>query len=273
MILNLRPGSRASLDARWNGSCWRLLGIPSAECRQVLPLNRNKRGVCFNLSTSAGKSVFLDVVREADVVLDNNSAWVMTNLGLGYDDVRVVNPGIIKCSMSGYGGTGPQRDFAAYVSSIETVSRLASVLGYGPGEYFAALRLRGDFLGQARLADARLATDQGQRPAPLGSLRQETGEERTLGFPANKRAAWNHGSAFARIIGRLSSVVNGCVPAPHRRQAVRRPGWRHFEHFVQRVIRSSRWRGVLRHRLDRRLNRCGTTGLGRVSAGGPSCSG
>ena len=99
-------------------------------------LNRNKRGICLNLSTAGGKRVFLDLVREADVVLENNSARVMGNLGLGYEDLRAVNPRIIMCSMSGYGGTGPERDYSAYGSNIETVSGLASVLGYGPGQYF-----------------------------------------------------------------------------------------------------------------------------------------
>lgn len=99
-------------------------------------LNRNKRAICLNLSTPAGKRVFLQLVREADVVLENNSARVMGNLGLGYADLRAVNPRIIMCSMSGYGGTGPERDYAAYGSNIETVSGLASILGYGPGEYF-----------------------------------------------------------------------------------------------------------------------------------------
>ena len=73
-------------------------------------------------------------MKTADVVLENNSARVMPNLGLGYDDLRAVNPSIIMVSMSGYGGDGPHRDWVAYGANIETTSSLTSITGYPDGQ-------------------------------------------------------------------------------------------------------------------------------------------
>ncbi len=99
-------------------------------------LNRNKRAICLDLASPEGKAVFLRLVAEADVVLENNSARVMGNLGLAYADLAAVNPDIVMCSMTGYGSTGPERNYAAYGSNIETASGLASLMGYGPGEFY-----------------------------------------------------------------------------------------------------------------------------------------
>lgn len=99
-------------------------------------LNRNKRAICLDLSRPAGRETFLKLVERADVVIENNAARVMGNLGLAYDALAERNPGIIMCSMSGFGSSGPERDYSAYGSNIETASGLASLLGYGPGEFF-----------------------------------------------------------------------------------------------------------------------------------------
>jgi crotonobetainyl-CoA:carnitine CoA-transferase CaiB-like acyl-CoA transferase len=93
-------------------------------------LNRNKLGVALDLSLPAGRDLFLRLVERADVVIENNSARVLGNLNLAYDTLRQVKPDIILCSMSGFGGTGPERDYVAYGSNIETVSGLAALMGY-----------------------------------------------------------------------------------------------------------------------------------------------
>lgn len=99
-------------------------------------LNRNKRAICLDLSKPRGRETFLRLARIADVVIENNAARVMGNLGLDWPVLREVNPRLVMCSMSGFGATGPERNYSAYGSNVETVSGLASVLGYGPNEYF-----------------------------------------------------------------------------------------------------------------------------------------
>ncbi len=93
-------------------------------------LNRNKRDLVVDLSAAEGKQIFLELMREADVFVENNSARVMPNLGLDYETARAENPGLVYVSMSGFGATGPWRDWSAYGSNIEASSGLASVTGY-----------------------------------------------------------------------------------------------------------------------------------------------
>lgn len=99
-------------------------------------LNRNKRGIALDLAKPRGREVFLELVRNADAVLENNAARVMANLGLDYPVLAEANPGIVMCSMSGYGSSGPERNYSAYGSNIETASGLASLLGYDDTRFF-----------------------------------------------------------------------------------------------------------------------------------------
>ena len=77
-------------------------------------LNRNKRDAVLDLNAAAGKRVFRELIARADVFIENNSARVMPNLGLGYEALREVNPRLIYVSMSGFGASGPWRDWSAY---------------------------------------------------------------------------------------------------------------------------------------------------------------
>ena len=99
-------------------------------------LNRNKRGISLDLSKPRGKQLFLELVRQADVVLENNAARVMGQLGLDYEALSAANPAIIMCSLSGFGSSGPDRNYSAYGSNIETSSGLASLMGYDDSQFF-----------------------------------------------------------------------------------------------------------------------------------------
>ena len=95
-------------------------------------LNRNKRDVVVDLQQDRGKEIFKELVRSADVLIENNSARVMPNLGLGWEDLKQINPRLIMVSMSGFGATGPSKDWVAYGSNIETTSGLTAITGYEP---------------------------------------------------------------------------------------------------------------------------------------------
>lgn len=72
-----------------------------------LSLNRNKRSIAVDLSTDAGRTLILDMLRDADVVVSNFRPGVMERLGLDYDTVSRLNPQIIWAAGSGFGPTGP----------------------------------------------------------------------------------------------------------------------------------------------------------------------
>ena len=99
-----------------------------------LKLNRNKRSLAIDLKKPEGHRVFLDLVRVADVVIENFSARSMPALGLGYDVLRAANEKIIYVSMPGYGRTGPYSDRVAYGPSVEAMTGLNAVMGYSPAE-------------------------------------------------------------------------------------------------------------------------------------------
>ncbi len=126
-----RPATRSLF---WAGPTQDLQRQPHHRAMYFNEMNRNKRGVCIDLSAPDGRKAFLELVKTADVVIENNSARVMPNLGLGYEDLREVNPAIIMVSMSGYGADGPHRDWVAYGANIETTSSLTSITGYPDGQ-------------------------------------------------------------------------------------------------------------------------------------------
>lgn len=98
--------------------------------------NRNKRDLVLDLSKPPGRELFLKMVEDADIVLENNSARVFAQFNLAYETLAERNPRIIMCSISGFGATGPERDYVAYGSNVEASSGLVSQLGYGEGVPF-----------------------------------------------------------------------------------------------------------------------------------------
>jgi crotonobetainyl-CoA:carnitine CoA-transferase CaiB-like acyl-CoA transferase len=98
--------------------------------------NRNKRDLVLDMATEDGREIFLRLVEQADVVLENNSARVFPNLRLSYETIAARNPRIVMCSMSGMGASGPEMHYLAYGSNIEASSGLVSQLGYGDGSVF-----------------------------------------------------------------------------------------------------------------------------------------
>jgi crotonobetainyl-CoA:carnitine CoA-transferase CaiB-like acyl-CoA transferase len=95
--------------------------------------NRNKRAITLQLDTPGGKAIFERLVETADVVLENYSPRVMSQLGLGYDRLRELNAGIIYIGMPGFGWSGPARDWVALGTMIEPAAGLSSLMGYAGG--------------------------------------------------------------------------------------------------------------------------------------------
>ncbi|MEU0313859.1 CoA transferase [Nocardioides sp. NPDC006273] len=75
--------------------------------RRFSAFNRNKRSVVLDLKTATGRDAFLDLARTADAVVEGFRPGVMDRLGLGWDVLRRVNPGLVMCSISGFGQDGP----------------------------------------------------------------------------------------------------------------------------------------------------------------------
>lgn len=94
-----------------------------------LTLNRNKQSVCVDLKSEAGKAVFMDLVRHADVVFDNFSVGVPARLGIDHANLAKINPRIITCSVTGFGETGPQTQRPAFDQVVQAMGGGMSITG------------------------------------------------------------------------------------------------------------------------------------------------
>ncbi len=132
-------------------------------------LHRNKRSLCLNLKSDAGRQVFFDLVKTADVVVENFRVDVKHRLGIDYEAVKKVNPAIIYASISGFGQEGPYAKRPAVDQVIQGSSGLMSITGEpdrGPMRVGIAVSdtSAGMFLGQGILLALlhREATGAGQ---------------------------------------------------------------------------------------------------------------
>lgn len=94
-----------------------------------LTLNRNKQSIALDLKDEEGRAVFYDLVREADVVIENFSAGVAAKLGISYEYLREQNPRIITCSISGFGSAGPSYQRPAFDQVVQALGGGMSITG------------------------------------------------------------------------------------------------------------------------------------------------
>ncbi len=94
-----------------------------------LSANRNKQSLCLDLKKDEGVEVLRRLARSADVVIENFRPGTLARLGLSYETARELNPKIIYCSLSGYGQTGPEKDWPGYDLTLLANSGLLSLNG------------------------------------------------------------------------------------------------------------------------------------------------
>lgn len=109
--------------------------------------NRGKVGCTLNMKTPEGKELFKEMVKKADVVLENYRPGTMEKLGLGYDTLKEINPGIIYAAVSGFGHTGPYSRRAGYDIIGQAMGGLMSTTGWPGGEPTRTGTPMGDVLG------------------------------------------------------------------------------------------------------------------------------
>ncbi len=98
-----------------------------------LNMNRNKRSVALNLKSPAGRELVLRLAKDADILLENYRPGAMQRLGLGYDDLKAVNPRLVYTSISGFGQSGPWADRPGFDLMAQAMSGIMSVTGYPGG--------------------------------------------------------------------------------------------------------------------------------------------
>ena len=103
------------------------------ESAYFMSLNRNKQSITLNLKEQAAKDVFLDLVKEFDVIVENYRPGTMDKLGLGYDRLAEVNPRLIYAAISGFGHSGPYQYKPAYDVVVQGMGGIMSITGTQDG--------------------------------------------------------------------------------------------------------------------------------------------
>ncbi|HEY5577591.1 MAG TPA: CoA transferase [Deferrimonas sp.] len=106
----------------------------AGESAYYLCVNRNKKSVALDLKSPKGIAAVRALSARSDVVLENFRVGVADKLGLGYEALAKGNPGLVYCSVTGYGQTGPYRDLPGYDFILQAMSGLMSVTGEPGGE-------------------------------------------------------------------------------------------------------------------------------------------
>jgi crotonobetainyl-CoA:carnitine CoA-transferase CaiB-like acyl-CoA transferase len=135
-----------------------------------LATNRNKRSMTLNLKSEVGRAIFLRLVEQADALLESFRPGVLERLGLGYEQLKEVNPGLIYCAISGYGQEGPYRlraghdlNYAGYAGLLHynrgqdgqpamPATQLGDLAG---GSYMAVIGILTALVGRAQTGEGR----------------------------------------------------------------------------------------------------------------------
>ena len=104
------------------------------ESAYFMSLNRNKRSMTLNLKKAEAKALLVDMVKKADVIIENFRPGTMEKLGLGYEDLKKINPGIIYAACSGFGHSGPYSQRAAYDAVVQAMGGIMSITGEKNGK-------------------------------------------------------------------------------------------------------------------------------------------
>ena len=137
------------------------------ESAYFLSTNRNKRSLTLNLKSEKGLEILKRLIQQGDVLVDNFRTGTLARWGLDYDTLQQIRPGLIYCTITGYGSTGPYKDRAGYDFMVQAMGGFMSVTGPADGE-----------LNRAGIAIADLATGMFASSAILAALfaRERTGE-------------------------------------------------------------------------------------------------
>lgn len=109
-------------------------GKPTSEAAYFLAANRGKKSVTVDLADPKGQEIVRALAASCDVLIENYKFGDLARYGLGYEDLRKINPGLIYCSVTGFGQTGPARERPGYDFMVQGMSGLMALTGKPDGE-------------------------------------------------------------------------------------------------------------------------------------------
>ena len=136
MLLGDLGAEVIKIERPGTGDDTRAWGPPfvSGESAYYLCANRNKKSLTVNLKAAAGQEIIRRLARVSDVLVENFKVGELAQLGLGYGHLKALNPGLVYCSITGYGQTGPDSDLPGYDFIIQGRGGVMSITGEPTGE-------------------------------------------------------------------------------------------------------------------------------------------
>lgn len=125
--LGLLRGGRTENKAYDNQTAW-------------FQVNRSKYTVTLDLKNPTDKDIMADLIKSADVFIENGRAGVVEKLGFGYEQAKAMKPDLIMLSMPAYGCTGPYAGYGAYGAALEVMSGVQNLTAYGPDQKTERIR-------------------------------------------------------------------------------------------------------------------------------------
>lgn len=163
MILSDMGAEVIKIEQPGKGDDTRALGpFQQGQSMYYITNNRNKKGITLNLKSAEGKEIFKEMVKKADIVVENYRPGTMEKLELGYDVLRQVNPRIIYGSISGFGHSGRYRDRPGYDIIAQAMGGLMSTTGWPNSDPTRTGTPLGDVLSGLWLAIGLLGALQGR---------------------------------------------------------------------------------------------------------------
>ncbi len=121
-----------------------LRDVPNADSLYFTMLNCNKRSITVNMKSEQGKSVFVDLLKKCDIIMENFGPGVLDRLGFTWEKIRGINPRIVMGSIKGFGSSGPYADFKAYENVAQAMGGSMSTTGIPDGPPFVTGAQIGD---------------------------------------------------------------------------------------------------------------------------------
>ena len=112
-------------------------------------MNRNKKSVMLDLKSQEGRAAFIEMSKKADIILEDFRPGIVSRLGIDYEVIKEFNPGVIYCSLSGYGQSGPYRDLPGHDLNFVGMAGALDLIGEKDGPPIIPMFFIADFAGAA----------------------------------------------------------------------------------------------------------------------------
>jgi len=197
---------------RWGENARKIFKVPGTEeSYPFIMLNSNKKGITLNLKTARGQELLKELVKRSDVVVENFAVGVMDKLGLGYEVLKQLNPGLIYATGTGFGLTGPYSAYPAYDPIIQAMVGVMSTTGFPDGPPLKAGPPVMDIMGGIHLCTGILVALHRRDRTGEGTLVETSLYEAALGPMITQMSSY-----LARgVHGRFGNTAPGRAFAPY----------------------------------------------------------